>query len=245
MPSGVIVDKSCRVYITQIPTSRLEEEGQNALRREFEEFGPVESYRMFTEKTGRFIGSALCTYRNPADAASAVEQMNGKTLDNGTPPLEVSFSKDHGVILLHQTNRGKTREERSHFYRQDSNEAQSDQWSHDKFEMLAKGKDMAEVLGFRSRNSNQNRGGRGGRGGRGRGGGMSRSDRIDAAFEKYIKERDNETSGNTVTNTDNNPQHPDSHKNNMTSDLNNHQSNEEAHMAINNESIAPTVDGPE
>lgn len=199
MPSGVIVDKSCRVYITQIPTSRLEREGGNALKEEFENFGPIESYRMFTEKTGRFIGSALCTYRNPADAASAVEQMNGKVVEEDAAPLEVSFSKDHGVILLHQDHRGKTREERSHFYRQDrSAAAQTDRWSHDKFEMLAEGKDMEEVLGFRSRNAAQ-RGGRGGRGGRGRGGGMSRSDRIDAAFEKYIKERDSEMSANHTT----------------------------------------------
>eukprot|EP00796_Vickermania_ingenoplastis_P010525 gene10525-7311_t len=162
-PSGIVVDKSCRVYITQIPTTRIEKDGGNAMRAEFEAFGPIESYRMFTEKSGRFIGS----------------QMNNKEVEDGAV-LQVSISKDHGVILLHQDRFGHTRTQRSRF-RDGGADIDGDRWSHDKFEQLADGRAMEEVLGLRTRHSR-------GRGGRGRG--QSRAERIDAAFEKYIQERD-------------------------------------------------------
>lgn len=195
IPLGIVIDKSCRVYITQIPVERIERDGANALKAEFEAFGPVESYKMFTERSGRFIGSALCTYRNPADAALAVSNMNGLTIDDST--LSVSLSKDHGVVLLHRDSGGAgigrgggvagggrgglgPREARG-FLRPgdvDEEDREGGKWRHDKYEMLAEGKDMEEVLGLRRRP------------GRGRGGLRSHGDRVDAAFERYIAERD-------------------------------------------------------
>lgn len=177
--AGFMVDKSRRIYIANIPDVRIAEEGGNALKAEFEAFGPVESYRMFTEKTGRFIGSALCTFRNAADATAAVEKMNGLVAAEGTDPLQVSVSNEHGVVLLHQEARGAGK---GHFFRPDGR--QEERWSHDKFELLAEGKDDGEVFGSRRRPWR-------GRG-RGRGGAQRQSgaDRVEEAFNRYIQERD-------------------------------------------------------
>ncbi|EPY17357.1 THO complex subunit 4 [Strigomonas culicis] len=185
-PVGVVIDKNCRVYISNIPDSRIEQEGTTALRAEFEVFGPVETYQMFTERTGRFIGTALCTYRSPADARSAIQGMNDKEVDGAV--LKVAPARDHGVVLLHSSRQGFLK-------RNDTDDG--DKWSHDKYKLLAEGKEMEEVLGLGPRRDSyagRGYGGRGGRGrgGRGRGGFEQYSERVEMQFEKYLKERDAE-----------------------------------------------------
>ncbi|CBZ27926.1 conserved hypothetical protein [Leishmania mexicana MHOM/GT/2001/U1103] len=239
MPTGIVIDKSCRVYVTQIPLERIERDGASAMKSEFEVYGPLESYKMFTDRTGRFIGSALCTYRNPADASMAVYCMDGVEVEGST--LHVEPAKEHGVVILssgcsgggngqhRDHSRGFLRDTQRQWGRggrggaallgagrgsgssptgrQDvSNASESDflaeelglaatdgvspsaengKWSHDKYEMMAEGKDMDEVLGIRR--PHHHRGGARGRGGRV---GQRYGERVDAAFERYIHERD-------------------------------------------------------
>ncbi|EKF38756.1 hypothetical protein MOQ_001028 [Trypanosoma cruzi marinkellei] len=174
VPTGIIIDNTCRVYITQIPLERIERDGANALRAEFEAFGPVESYKMFTEKSGRFIGSVLCTYRNPADATAAVQNMNGQQIESSV--LKVSLSRDHGVVLLH---RAGPKGRRGNGINEGEEE---DRWQHDQYQALLNGDlndDTVNSHGYR-RGGRRRRGGRGG----------IRS--VDDAFERYIASRDRE-----------------------------------------------------
>ncbi|GET89467.1 hypothetical protein, conserved [Leishmania tarentolae] len=239
MPTGIVIDKSCRVYVTQIPLERIERDGASAMKSEFEVYGPLESFKMFTDRSGRFIGSALCTYRNPADASMAVYCMDGLEVEGST--LHVEPAKEHGVVLLSSgSSGGGNGQHRDHSRgflrdtqrewgrdghggagllgagrgsafsrtgRQDASDpslsesctgelglaatdraspsADSGKWSHDKYEMMAEGKDMDEVLGIRR--PQQHRGRARGRGGRV---GHRYGERVDDAFEKYIHERD-------------------------------------------------------
>ncbi|KPI87217.1 hypothetical protein ABL78_3687 [Leptomonas seymouri] len=246
-PTGIVIDKSCRVYVTQIPLERIERDGANAMKAEFEVYGPLESFKMFTDRSGRFVGSALCTYRNPADASMAVYCMDGVEVDSST--LHVEPAKEHGVVLLSGSS-SKSHNNRDHSrgflrdtrwqsgragrgggvrwlnagraggsedasahrsYGTDASTAEhplggveneeaegplsgndlgasaskeEGKWSHDKYELIAEGKDMDEVLGIRR----PTRGGA-----RGRGGGMAgrrHNDWVSVAFEEYIRERD-------------------------------------------------------
>ncbi|CBZ34992.1 hypothetical protein, conserved [Leishmania donovani] len=239
VPTGIVIDKSCRVYVTQIPLERIERDGASAMKSEFEVYGPLESYKMFTDRSGRFIGSALCTYRNPADASMAVYCMDGVEVEGST--LHVEPAKEHGVVLLSSGSsgggNGQHRDHSRGFLRdtqrqwgrggrggagllgagrgsgyattgtQDASNASeldlraeelglaarggvspsadNGKWSHDKYEMMAEGKDMDEVLGIRR--PHHHRGGARGRGGRV---GQRYGERVDVAFESYIRERD-------------------------------------------------------
>ncbi|KAG8346543.1 putative RNA-binding protein [Trypanosoma vivax] len=189
-PISLIIDNTCRVFISHIPHERIERDGANALRSEFEAFGPVEAYRMFTDKSGRFTGSVLCTYRNPADASAAVQHMNNRELDGGV--LKVSLSRDHGVVLLHNKKNPD---------RRDSGEDDGDgKWKHDMYLHDIAYHDDARPRGARGYddryghpgggrgNYNSRRGGYGGRGYGRRGG--RRPFNVDEAFERYIASRD-------------------------------------------------------
>ncbi|KAG5476410.1 hypothetical protein LSCM1_04113 [Leishmania martiniquensis] len=241
-PTGIVIDKSCRVYVTQIPLERIERDGACAMKAEFEVYGPLESYKMFTDRAGRFVGSALCTYRNPADASMAVYCMDGVEVEGST--LHVEPAKEHGVVLLSSASsssggggKGPHRDHSRGFLRdtqrqwghggrggvsllgtaRDSGDGttgghgvgnapppghrapelgladndggvslseDSGKWSHDKYQMIAEGKDMDEVLGIRR--PYRHRGTARGRGGRTR---QHYGEQVDAAFERYIHER--------------------------------------------------------
>lgn len=161
---GVIIDKSTRVYIREIPVSRIESEGADALKQEFAAFGPIELYQLHRDESGRYTGTGICTYRNPADAKLAIYKLNDVEIDGCV--LKVSPAKEHGVILTNQLKR-YTRREKSH---------EEERWGHDKFEAMQRGEDPFARRGR----------GRGGRGGRG-----ARSD-IESSFESYIAQRDRE-----------------------------------------------------
>nr|CCC91248.1 putative RNA-binding protein [Trypanosoma congolense IL3000] len=187
-PISLIIDNTCRVYVTQIPLSRIERDGANALRAEFEAFGPVEAYKMFTDKTGRFTGAMLCTYRNPADASAAVQHMNDQTVDGSV--LKVSLSRDHGVVLLHHgTGSGR------HTDGDDDGK-----WQHDRYQddierdrnAPFRGRDRFGGYSFPRRGGRDDFYGRG-RGYRGRGVGGRRGYSgwsVEEAFERYISSRD-------------------------------------------------------
>lgn len=181
VPVGMIVDKSTRVYIKNIPVSRLEAQGFETLKQEFMELGPLELYILHKDPSGRFTGTAMATYRNPADAKLAVQKMNNVDIDG--EEIKVSFAKEHGVILANQMARYEKREE-----------VEEAKWTHDKYEMQRLGGDQPlrgrgfGRGGFRGRGGERGRGSfRGGRGGRG---GFSSVDRVGASFEQYIAKRD-------------------------------------------------------
>lgn len=191
-PISLIIDNTCRVYITQIPFSRIERDGVNALRSEFEAFGPVEAYKMFTDRSGRFIGTVLCTYRNPADASAAVQHMNDQNIDGSI--LKVSLSRDHGVVLLHNADGG----EQSHA---SGNDSVDGKWKHDRYhdgtqestDSVRGGRGFGRGHSFPFRNGrggpHMRRGGGRGRGLGGRSSGFPGRD-VDEAFERYIASRD-------------------------------------------------------
>lgn len=173
-PVGIVVDKSTRVLIENVPAHRLEAEGFEALKAEFSEFGPIDRYTLFTDRAGRFTGRGLCTYRNPADAKLAIRKMNEWTDTDGSS-VKVSHSGEHGVVLADQVHR----------YNMRRVENKDDKWSHDKFEELQSVQSGEGGRGFR---------GRGGRG-RGRGRGGPFVDRIEQSFNRYVSHRDAVLSG--------------------------------------------------
>lgn len=213
LAAGIVVDKSCRVYITNIPLSRIEAEGGNALRSEFERFGPIEAYRLFTDRSGRYVGSAMCTYLNDADAALAVHMVNDKEIEPGIK-LSVSISKDHGVILLQQN-----KDARSHFIHDPQTpftsmnggrvqEGGDDaRWVHDKYELLEKGEDMDAIFGIKRRHIRGRERGRtmhrSERGGRGRGteeyNRPLSQEEVEKSFEEYVRQRDEKLGEKTTT----------------------------------------------
>lgn len=57
----------------------------NGLQQAFEPFGEITDAKVITDReTGRSRGFGFVTYRNPADAQSAIEAMNGASLDGRT-----------------------------------------------------------------------------------------------------------------------------------------------------------------
>ena len=69
------------------------------LRTAFEQFGEVTEAKVITDRdTGRSRGFGFVTYAEAADADSAIEQMNGASLDGRTPTVDVARerSRDRG-----------------------------------------------------------------------------------------------------------------------------------------------------
>ena len=150
---ALVIDKSVRVFINNIPSSLIDAQQGNALRDRCEAFGEVDRYTLFTDSTGRYTGSAMCTFVSADSAKLAVETMNHSTVDGAM--LEVSFAKNHGVHLLDPKFQKKIRP------------GIEDTWKNDKFDPDAKPKPLnLDNRGGRGRG----RGGDRGRGGRGRGG---------------------------------------------------------------------------
>lgn len=170
---GVVIDKETRVYITGIPSSRIDLEGPTALQSEFAAYGPIDVYQLHKDALGRFTGAGMCTYRNPADARLAIFKMNGFEVDGAR--ISAAQAKEHGVLLSSQLKRYVRRES------QGDGEPREERWSHDRFEMLQRGEDPFARRGR----------GRGGRGGRGRGGrGGFAAEETEASFERYVTARD-------------------------------------------------------
>jgi RNA recognition motif-containing protein len=191
VPVGMIVDKSTRVYIKNIPVSRLEKESFDTLKVEFQAFGPLELYVLHKDPFGRFTGTAMATYRNPADAKLAIRKMNNMDVDGAT--LKVSFAKEHGVILANQMTRYQKRDE----------EVDEAKWTHDKYEMQRIGGDERlphqHGRGFGRGGFRGGRGGDRGRGGfRGGRGGVSSVDRVGESFERYIAQRDGDMTSTSL-----------------------------------------------
>jgi len=163
---GLVLDKALRVYFENVSPCQIDRHGSNAMREEFEKFGPIEAFSLFTDRFGRFSGQGICTYRNTADARRAIEGMNRQVYDGYE--LQVTVAKEHGVILLEQLQR-KT-----------AVDSTEDRWTHDKFEESQRRSEQG-----------RGRGGHRGRGGRGRGRGLPQSiQHVESQFEKYTAERD-------------------------------------------------------
>ncbi|PRP96555.1 RNA recognition motif protein [Enhygromyxa salina] len=65
----------------------------HALRAAFEQFGPVEDAKVINDRdTGRSRGFGFVTFASEEDAAKAMEEMNGATLDGRT--LNVNEAKE-------------------------------------------------------------------------------------------------------------------------------------------------------
>lgn len=95
---GIMVDRSNRVHFSNIPLAAIEADGAEAMQGEFAKYGPIERYVLFTDASGHFTGSGMCTYRNAVDAEQAIEALN-KSEHHGQM-IEVSIAKEHGVIDL-------------------------------------------------------------------------------------------------------------------------------------------------
>jgi len=66
----------------------------SGLRSAFEPFGDVREAKVITDRdTGRSRGFGFVTYANPDEASSAIEAMNGTTLDGRS--LRVDMAQDN------------------------------------------------------------------------------------------------------------------------------------------------------
>ena len=100
-PLGLVIDKHVRVHINNIPLDAIEADGEDAMRSDFEAFGTIDRYTLFFDKSGRFNGSAMCTFVSAADAKRAIRALNRKVFDDGTL-LTVTQAKEHGAVLASQ-----------------------------------------------------------------------------------------------------------------------------------------------
>lgn len=200
---GIVIDKSTRVCFSNIPLSEIELHGAEALKSHFAKFGPIQRYTLFSDPSGRFLGSGMCTYRNPADAKLAVHQLNRALFDG--LPLTVAFAKEHGVVLTHELQRHAARKAEAEGAllhdpagggeggatagtASDAEGPLVRKWAHDKFQ--ADG-DAGERSSFRGRGRGMRGGGFGCRGGgRGGRGGGQQVDRVQEAFDRYVAARD-------------------------------------------------------
>ncbi len=130
VPIGLVIDKSTRVFIQNIPQSLIEAQGKDALRAQCEAFGEVDRYVLMVDSSGRYNGSAMCTYVRPEDAEVAIKAMHKATVEGNI--LEVCQAKNHGVHLLDQKAQAKKGPDAS------------DTWGHDKFNPDAAPKPLAE-----------------------------------------------------------------------------------------------------
>jgi len=70
---------------------------ENEIRDAFEEYGSVSSVKIITDKfTGRSKGFAFVEMDDATEAESAIEALNGKTLDNRDITVNVAREKREG-----------------------------------------------------------------------------------------------------------------------------------------------------
>ena len=70
---------------------------ENELREAFEEFGSVSSVKIITDKfSGRSKGFAFVEIDDSNEAQSAIEALNGKSLDNRDITVNVAREKREG-----------------------------------------------------------------------------------------------------------------------------------------------------
>lgn len=212
VPLGMVIDRTSRLHIRNIPQDAIESEGADALKAEFATFGPIDRYVLFSDRTGRFTGAGMATFRNPADARQAVAALHGRQNTDGSK-LIVTIAQEHGVVLTRDLNtqRWEKREEqvRNNAFIGDEQEEEDPNstlgakdrskrgynadgsWSHDMFDKMQRGERVRTRGGYHlGRNEGPNSSGRGRGGnnfGRG-GGGFQRA--IDNKFEQYIQQRD-------------------------------------------------------
>lgn len=170
---GVIIDKSSRVHFSNVPVAVLEKDGSEALRPLFEDYGPIERYVLFTDNTGRLTGSGMCTFRNPADAKMAIYRLHEREMDDNTK-LSVVMAKEHGVVTAENVRR-QMREEKH------GENADEGKWGHDLYDSIENGGRVKGLPGWaasRYKEATRTEVKRFG------------SSHVDAQFEKYVQERD-------------------------------------------------------
>lgn len=97
-PIGLVTDKSLRVFISNISVDDLENEGENALRKDLEAFGTVDRWTLFTNRAGRYTGAGICTYRTSDSAKECISTLNRKQNPDGTV-IRVEQCREDGVEL--------------------------------------------------------------------------------------------------------------------------------------------------
>lgn len=217
VPLGMVIDRTARLHIDNIPLDVIEAEGNEALKSEFAAFGHIDRYVLFSDRTGRFTGGAMCTFRTPADAREALKALNGRANSDGTT-LKVKIAAEHGVVLMRDLKRQRWEQQEAAARgegvgenadpsalpgadigardrtRKGYNEDGS--WSHDVFDRLQRGENVRPRGGYRgpdyyaNRNNNSNGGNGGGFGGRcgGRGGFRGRGGRGGQSIEDRFEQ---------------------------------------------------------
>jgi RNA recognition motif-containing protein len=176
---GLVIDKSSRVHLSNIPVAVLERDGSDALRSLFEDYGPIERYVLFTDNTGRLTGSGMCTYSNPADAKMAIYRLHEREMEDGSL-LSVVMAKEHGVVTA-DTVRRQMREEKQ------GGSADEGRWGHDLYDSIESGGRVKGLPGWavsRYKEATRTEVRRNG------------SSRVDAQFEEYVRQRDEQRNEN-------------------------------------------------
>jgi hypothetical protein len=98
--AAVVTDRTVRVFVKNIPNPLIEQFNDQALLNELQEAsnGGVDRFTMFSDKTGRYTGQAMCTMKSAEAAEMAIQALNGKRFGN-EDPLELEHAKDHGVVM--------------------------------------------------------------------------------------------------------------------------------------------------
>jgi hypothetical protein len=162
-PIGIVTDKKLRVFVANISLDDLEEKGEDALRDELAEFGPLDRWTLFINRAGRYTGAGICTFRTGEAASECIKVMNRRHNADGTM-LRVEQCREDGVELA-STLQARDRE-------------------------LATLDHGGKWTRGRLPPASTWRGGRGGNSnGRGRGAGRSTMDDLDAEMDKYIAEQ--------------------------------------------------------
>ncbi len=82
-----------RLYVGNLPFSATEEDVRSA----FEEIGEVSDVHLVTDReTGRPRGFAFVTMGNPGDAATAIEKLNGASMEGRTLRVNEAEERPRG-----------------------------------------------------------------------------------------------------------------------------------------------------
>lgn len=170
--TGVVIDRSVRVFIKNIPTTLIERFDDKALLEELNSCtdGAVVRYTLLSDRSGRYNGSAMATFKNAHAANTAIKELHGKQMGPSDPPLELEHAREHAVVL-----QSKVKE-------QEGIKRLAEQpWQHDRFDA------NNNNTKFGGRGFGRGRGGRGGgAAGRGGRGGAVQALDLDAQLDSFL-----------------------------------------------------------
>jgi hypothetical protein len=180
--SAIVVDRTVRVFIRNIPLALIERFDDKALLNELNEAGgagtnSVSRYTLYTNRAGHYTQCAMATFCTAEAANRAIKELNGKVFeDNADKPLYLEHAKEHGVVEQRKLNHAEA-----------ERRLETEPWKHDLY-----GANTGSASGnFRPfGGGGGGRGAGGGRGGRGRGagrGGMVSAIDLDSELNGFLQ----------------------------------------------------------